>query len=246
MNTVIWGPSAWQLFHLTSLMYDHYFNDLSIIPINSIKINKKQLDKELIVFFNSLKKLLPCKYCRQHYKKNSDKLPINFNNMFQWSIDLHDIVNKTLDKNNQKKYQAYTCKDCTSFYVDLYNNYNMYNVFVGFDFINSIFFSIKDDKISKKFRDNLKQFLNSLKTIYKLLDIEIIKEYIQEIPDIIDLIDTNPTKYDLINYQLNVVNRIGNMFFDIHYDTDIQKLHKFYSGQAVSCSKIMKTCTKQL
>jgi hypothetical protein len=86
-----WQQITWNLFHTVSLNY----ND-----------NYKQ---EYIIFFNSLKTIIPCRMCRNHYIENISKenmeieKNINSDRIFNWTIDLHNSVNKM----NRKKIWNY-------------------------------------------------------------------------------------------------------------------------------------------
>lgn len=87
MNQNVWGKCGWVLIHSISINYPNN-------PSNSEK-------KNIIEFFTSLGKVLPCRYCRQHYKENLKELPIQANSKLElvyWTIDLHNKVNKSLGK----------------------------------------------------------------------------------------------------------------------------------------------------
>ena len=55
-------------------------------------------------YFLSLQNILPCKYCRDNYKKNLEIIPItdevlkNRLNLSKWVYDIHNLVNKNLNK----------------------------------------------------------------------------------------------------------------------------------------------------
>lgn len=54
-------------------------------------------------FLESLQTLVPCPICREHYKSHLVKMPIgpsldNRKDLFRWTIDLHNEVNKMLGK----------------------------------------------------------------------------------------------------------------------------------------------------
>jgi hypothetical protein len=90
MLTSVWGPSLWHSLHVISFNY----------PVSpSVDQKKKYLD-----FFLSLKDILPCKYCRENYKKNIKTVPLNMNTMkgrhtlSRWLYDLHEEINKMLGK----------------------------------------------------------------------------------------------------------------------------------------------------
>ena len=77
-----WQSITWFLFHTISLNYnDEYKN-------------------EYINFFNTLKVIIPCRICRTHYIQNLNKEGmsiednINKEKIFNWTVDLHNTVNK--------------------------------------------------------------------------------------------------------------------------------------------------------
>ena len=63
MMTYVWGPPMWFTLHTISFNY----------PVNPTDLDKKHYYK----YFKYLGKILPCKYCRENYKKNIEES--NFN-----------------------------------------------------------------------------------------------------------------------------------------------------------------------
>ena len=96
MLTYIWGPPMWHFLHTMSFNY----------PVNPTKQDKKKYKG----FLNNLGKILPCKHCRQNFKKNLKAANYNdkiFNNRLKFSkfiYKLHNTVNVMLGK---KKYETY-------------------------------------------------------------------------------------------------------------------------------------------
>lgn len=91
MNPKIWGSHAWIFLH--SIAYSY--------PENPSKDEKKAI----IDFLNSLKHILPCKTCSELYKKDikimSNSLKnasLNRNNLIKWINEMHNKVNKNLNK----------------------------------------------------------------------------------------------------------------------------------------------------
>jgi hypothetical protein len=83
MDTRFWGPPAWVLLH--TLAY-HY---------------KPELKSEYKIFFNNLKHVLPCIYCRVSFTEYTEALPIdNYLNskedIFKWLYEIHNMVNDKL------------------------------------------------------------------------------------------------------------------------------------------------------
>ena len=96
MLTSVWGPAAWHLLHTISFNY----------PINPTEENKKQYKD----FVESLKNVLPCKYCRMNLKNNIKAHPIkpchmkNRDTFSRYIYNLHEIINKMLGKTSGLSY----------------------------------------------------------------------------------------------------------------------------------------------
>ena len=96
MLTSVWGPSLWHSLHAISFNY----------PVNPTKEQKKNYMK----FFLSLEQILPCKYCRENFKKNLKCTPLNMNTMKNrhtlslWLYKLHETINKMLGKKSGLSY----------------------------------------------------------------------------------------------------------------------------------------------
>ena len=85
-----WGPTFWTFFHTISLCYP---------------ANPSDIDKEMAIgLINSIKYILPCQACRDHFSKNISSNPLDSNdlaskeNFIEWFIDIHNVVNKMLKK----------------------------------------------------------------------------------------------------------------------------------------------------
>ena len=96
MLTTVWGPALWHYLHTMSFNY----------PVNPT-INDKKHYKD---FINNLVNVLPCKYCRINLKNNLKKNPIkmchlkNRETFSRFVYELHEIVNKMLNKNSKLTY----------------------------------------------------------------------------------------------------------------------------------------------
>ena len=96
MLTSVWGPAAWHLLHTISFNY----------PINPTEENKKHYKD----FVESLKNVLPCKYCRMNLENNLKAHPIkpchmkNRDTFSRYIYNLHEIINKMLGKTSGLSY----------------------------------------------------------------------------------------------------------------------------------------------
>lgn len=96
MLTAIWGPSLWHSIHTISFNY----------PENPTKQEQKHYKK----WIKMLKYVLPCKYCRVNLVQNFKKLPIldkHMANRYTFSkyiYDLHELINKMLNKKSNLTY----------------------------------------------------------------------------------------------------------------------------------------------
>lgn len=107
METNVWGPSAWKFLHTITFQY----------PENPTDIEKKQY----YVFFNSLKDVLPCQNCREHYSDHFNKNPIQMDSrkeLIEWLINIHNNVNVMIGK------REYSYDEVYQSYNTLYSNSN--------------------------------------------------------------------------------------------------------------------------
>lgn len=85
----VWGPLFWHTIHITALGY----------PANPTYGHKKAAKE----FYESLAFLVPCPVCREHYETHLQKNPLTphldrRDDLFRWTVNLHNEVNKTLGK----------------------------------------------------------------------------------------------------------------------------------------------------
>ena len=85
----VWGPFFWHTIHITALGY----------PVDPSHAQKKAAKE----FFESLKLLIPCPICKEHYLTHLEKYPITphldrRSDLFRWTILLHNEVNAALNK----------------------------------------------------------------------------------------------------------------------------------------------------
>jgi hypothetical protein len=115
-----WQPITWILFHTFALDYDEIYKD------------------HYINFFESFQTIIPCGTCRNHYKENinNDNMNIinniNKDKIFNWTIDLHNTVNKM----NKTKIWSYD--EAKVYYSNNKINNNMLKIFI-FSYIRTNF-----------------------------------------------------------------------------------------------------------
>jgi len=110
LDSKLWGPSLWMIFHSIALQY----------PQAPTPAQKKQYSQ----FFLQWEQLIPCEHCRQHYWEIvTQTLPLreehelaSAKQLFEWTVDLHNEVNKSLRKPTWDYKKAYT------FYKTLYSS----------------------------------------------------------------------------------------------------------------------------
>lgn len=95
-----WGPSAWSFIHYVALGYPDN-------PTENDKDNYKN-------FYYSLQNTLPCPKCAKNYQRHLKDIPIeealsNSEELFKWTIDIHNEVNKELGK-RKYSYQEVSIK----------------------------------------------------------------------------------------------------------------------------------------
>lgn len=116
MDSSIWGPPAWIFLHSITFNY----------PVNPTNKEKQ----EHYNFFKNLENILPCDICKNHYRNNLKRFPLNDNilsnkNKFiKWLIDIHNTVNQL----NGKKIYSYD--DVINIYNKKYFNKSYTNYYI--------------------------------------------------------------------------------------------------------------------
>ena len=89
----VWGPHGWKFIHYVTLGY----------PVNPTDEDKEKYFN----FFHSLKYVIPCSICGNHFKENLEKTPLDDDalstkmKLIAWGIKMHNHVNKV---NRKKEY----------------------------------------------------------------------------------------------------------------------------------------------
>lgn len=95
----LWGPAIWKSIHYITMGYPEN-------PTSTDKENYKN-------FLTMYKNVLPCNMCSINYEKHLLINPLteeslsSRNNLVKWGIDMHNIVNKMLNKPILNYDQAY-------------------------------------------------------------------------------------------------------------------------------------------
>ena len=89
MKPSYWGKYFWKVIHISALGYP---------------MSPTQNDKETYaLFYELIGKVLPCKKCVQNYARHFKNIPIEYfldnkNDLFKWTVHLHNTVNKEVGK----------------------------------------------------------------------------------------------------------------------------------------------------
>ena len=102
MDINIWGKSIWACIHYVALGYP-------VAPSYSDKEKYKQ-------FFLTLGPVLPCYKCSVNFQKHLTEIPIdpyleNQEKLFEWTVKLHNLVNKENSK------PTYTVEQAKQYYL---------------------------------------------------------------------------------------------------------------------------------
>lgn len=97
MHPDLWGPSVWKALHLIALAYPREPDDDDIYAYKR--------------FFYALANVLPCAMCSANYIANLSECKIDpylkSGKLFEWTVEMHNIVNRENDKPEIKPKKAY-------------------------------------------------------------------------------------------------------------------------------------------
>lgn len=115
MNPSIWGKYFWTTLHLVALGYDDK---------PTLEMRKNYED-----FFLNFYKVIPCKKCAINYKRHLSELPIypyldSKQNLFKWTVLLHNIVNRELGKQQWNLEYAYVYYTSTQSFLNVDHTIN--------------------------------------------------------------------------------------------------------------------------
>ena len=92
----IWGPVFWKTIHMIGATY----------PRKPTEKDKN----DYYTYFKNLGNILPCSTCRNNYNKHIQEMGFGLSNLlnqetlFRFTFDLHNIVNKSLNKPIEDNY----------------------------------------------------------------------------------------------------------------------------------------------
>lgn len=97
MGASEWGPLLWKWIHCISITYD------------SVSENHKEV---ILFLLNNIHSLIPCDSCQQEFIEYIHMVPINIvqpnsNELFKWTYELHNHINRKLFKNTIEYMDAY-------------------------------------------------------------------------------------------------------------------------------------------
>ncbi len=183
MDTTFWGPDGWKLLHSIAINYPSK-------PNNTIKNTYK-------LFFNSLKYVLPCIYCRRSYTEYIALLPIDDyltskNKMSEWVYKLHNLVNDKLRNQGLNINPDPSLEEINKRYhnfLDDINNTNCINM-PGWNFIYCIIFNYPVNKDDIEF-DRLINYIIFFNYLSKVLPFKKAQNHFEK------YIQNNPIKESL-------------------------------------------------
>ena len=101
MDTRRWGPNGWEMLHSIA-------NNYPIKPNNNEKMN-------FLIFFNNIKYVLPCRFCRESFSEFIEEIKIceylnSTHDLQKWLYKIHNKVNNKLRKQKLIKWENPTFK----------------------------------------------------------------------------------------------------------------------------------------
>jgi hypothetical protein len=86
---MLWGKSIWSTVHVVALGFPES-------PTDTDRDSYR-------IFYNALGTVLPCSKCQENYARHMSEVPIDYylfskQQLFDWTVKLHNIVNAELGK----------------------------------------------------------------------------------------------------------------------------------------------------
>jgi len=197
MDTRFWGLDGWKLLHSICIEYDSKYKE------------------DYILFFDNLKYVLPCIYCRNSFTEYSEKLKIdNYLNdsysLSEWIYKIHNMVNDKLRKQNLLHEEDPTFEEIYQRYLSYVNDINKANCIgmPGWDFIYCILFNYPKGKdLKETSNERLAGYYIFLTQLPKVLPFKKAKEV---------LININSLTPKLLNTRKNLQNLAYKMEKEIN------------------------------
>ena len=220
----MWGPLAWHFLHCTTLTAPE-------------KIKTDAYNR----LFTSLGDILPCSVCRDHYKTHLKRLPLKDScsgrkQLSLWLFNLHNIVNRTLDK------PAIPADKCVKLYIQ--NSKIKFNHKMGFQFLDLL------AKSAKKVRDPT-AYVNFFNTLDQVFPCSSCRKDYGELKEGLDQVETGDQFYEWYNFikdewqhdhlykgcqqliQCQVENSKKSMVYNLKINNDKQFLIKINTPDSV-------------
>lgn len=99
MGPETWGPHGWKFIHFITMAY----------PTHPSKYDKDNYRN----FFKDLAHVIPCSLCADNYKDHLRIFPLSNDvlssrdNLMEWGVKMHNLVNKSNNKKEYSKEEAY-------------------------------------------------------------------------------------------------------------------------------------------
>jgi len=178
MDTRFWGPDGWKLLHSITIGY----------PDKPTEVEKETYR----LFFNCLKHILPCIYCRRSYTQYIAELPVegylgSKKKLVEWLYLLHNKVNDKLRKQGLNPYPDPPLKEIQDRYTNFVKEINAANCInmPGWDFLYCILFNYPEKKheIETERQINYVIFFNYLPKVLPFPKVKkLLENYLTENP----------------------------------------------------------------
>lgn len=224
MDTRFWGPSGWKLLHLITYGY----------PTHPTSQDKQDYG----LFFNSLKYILPCKYCRNSLTKFYKQLPIEEHlasreTLTTWFYEIHNKVNNKLRRQKLLKIPNPKKAEVDKIYEKMIQDPCQ---IPGWDFLYCMIFNFPKDKFSIPL-DRISGYITFFSYLGRVIPC---KPYAREFKKLI--------KNDPIQDNFNSNKQLVDWLYRINCKIDAKMGHKKKSYKKVCAiynSHKAKACSKK-
>lgn len=117
MNPNIWGKSAWDFLYSVAYIYPGNNSEIDVIKYKN--------------FFENIGDILPCKMCRENYKKHLVEIPINKylksnETLVEWLTKIQNLIREEKGRkiiNHINKFTELKNKIKPNIFTDIYKYY---------------------------------------------------------------------------------------------------------------------------